>query len=199
MSKSNAGKKRMISAMDNLTEKHNSIVEGVIWKQLLLFFFPILLGTFFQQLPMIANTTRQADPALIEAAQTLGAGRKRILMRVVIPSVLPKLYKDMRILLGWAWTYLIVAEVVGTTTGISWFITQQAKYRNFANVYAAIVIIGCIGLACDMFLAWFAKQIFPWEAGCRTRLYRIFAEVFGPRDQVFSFTLKKHSPENVEE
>lgn len=36
--------------MDNLTEKHNSIVEGVIWKQLLLFFFPILLGTFFQQL-----------------------------------------------------------------------------------------------------------------------------------------------------
>ncbi len=50
MSKSNAGKKRMISAMDNLTEKHNSIVEGVIWKQLLLFFFPILLGTFFQQL-----------------------------------------------------------------------------------------------------------------------------------------------------
>ena len=89
--------------------------------------------------------------------------------------------------------------MVGTTTGISWFITQQAKYRNFANVYAAIVIIGCIGLACDMFLAWFAKQIFPWEAGCRTRLYRIFAEVFGPRDQVFSFTLKKHSPENVEE
>ena len=159
----------------------------------------IVIGTFFQQLPMIANTTRQADPALIEAAQTLGAGRKRILMRVVIPSVLPKLYKDMRILLGWAWTYLIVAEVVGTTTGISWFITQQAKYRNFANVYAAIVIIGCIGLACDMFLAWFAKQIFPWEAGCRTRLYRIFAEVFGPRDQVFSFTLKKHSPENVEE
>ena len=50
MSKSNAGKKRMISAMDNLTEKHNSIVEGVIWKQLLLFFFPILLGTFLQQL-----------------------------------------------------------------------------------------------------------------------------------------------------
>ena len=46
----NAGGKRTASAMDNLTEKHNSIVEGVIWKQLLLFFFPILLGTFFQQL-----------------------------------------------------------------------------------------------------------------------------------------------------
>ncbi len=159
----------------------------------------IFIGTFFQQLPMIAGTTRQADPALIEAAQTLGASPARILTKVIVPSVLPRLYKDMRILLGWAWTYLIVAEVVGTTTGISWFITQQAKYRNFANVYAAIVIIGLIGLFCDMFLAWFAKQIFPWEAGYRTRLYRIFAEVFGPRDQVFSFTMRQLSSDEVEE
>ena len=36
--------------MDKLAEKHNGIIEGVIWKQLLIFFFPILLGTFFQQL-----------------------------------------------------------------------------------------------------------------------------------------------------
>lgn len=52
----------------------------------------IFIGTFFQQLPMVANTTRSADGALIEAAQTLGASRKRILMKVIIPSVLPRLY-----------------------------------------------------------------------------------------------------------
>ena len=53
----------------------------------------------------------------------------------------------MRILLGWAWTYLIVAEVVGTMSGITFFINQQARYRNFDNVYAAIGMIGIIGLA----------------------------------------------------
>lgn len=151
----------------------------------------IFIGTFFQQLPMIANTTRNADGTLIEAAQTLGATRGRILMKVIIPDVLPKLYKDMRILLGWAWTYLIVAEVVGTSTGISWFINQQAKYRDFANVYAAIVIIGCIGLACDMSLAWLGRQLFPWVAGYKGMLYRAAEEIFGPRDRVFSVFLPR--------
>ena len=97
----------------------------------------------------------------------------------------------MRILLGWAWTYLIVAEVVGTSTGISWFINQQAKYRNFANVYAAIIIIGCIGLVCDMCLAWLGRQIFPWESKRKGMLYRAAEEIFGPRDQVFSIVLPK--------
>ncbi len=151
----------------------------------------IFIGTFFQQLPMIANSTRSADGALIEAAETLGATRGRILMKVIIPNVLPRLYKDMRILLGWAWTYLIVAEVVGTSSGISWFINQQAKYRDFANVYAAIILIGCIGLACDMFLAWFGRQIFPWESGHKGMLYRAAEEIFGPRDRVFSIVLPK--------
>jgi NitT/TauT family transport system permease protein len=69
----------------------------------------------------------------------------------------------MRILLGWAWTYLIVAEVVGTMSGITFFINQQARYRNFDNVYAAIAMIGIIGLASDLFLGWLATIIFPWK------------------------------------
>ena len=64
---------------------------------------------------------------------------------VVIPASITDIYTDMRILLGWAWTYLIVAEVVGTMSGITYFINQQARYRNFDNVYAAIVMIGIIG------------------------------------------------------
>ena len=70
----------------------------------------------------------------------------------MLPGILPDLYRDQRILLGWAWTYLIVAELIGTTTGITWFITQQARYQHFANVYAAIMMIGIIGLGFDMVL-----------------------------------------------
>jgi hypothetical protein len=65
--------------------------------------------------------------------------------------------------LGWAWTYLIVAEVVGTMSGITLFINQQARYRNFDNVYAAIAMIGIIGLSTDMFLAWLGTVLFPWK------------------------------------
>ena len=82
---------------------------------------------------------------------------------MVIPGILPDLYRDQRILLGWAWTYLIVAELIGTTSGITWFITQQARYQHFANVYAAIIIIGIIGLGTDMVLALLGRRLFPWD------------------------------------
>jgi NitT/TauT family transport system permease protein len=123
----------------------------------------IFIGTFFQQVLIIANTTRKLEIGLLEAAMTLGAKRMQLLFRVVIPGILPDLYRDQRILLGWAWTYLIVAELIGTSSGITWFITQQARYKNFENVYAAIMMIGIIGLAMDLLLAWMGKFLFPWE------------------------------------
>ena len=123
----------------------------------------IFIGTFFQQVLVIANTVRKVDPALIEAAQTLGASRWMLVRRVIIPATITDIYTDMRILLGWAWTYLIVAEVVGTMSGITYFISQQARYRNFDNVYAAIAMIGIIGFTSDIALAWLGRVIFPWK------------------------------------
>ncbi len=124
----------------------------------------IVIGTLFQQVLIIANTTRKLDIGLVEAALTLGAKNARnLLSRVVIPGILPDLYRDQRILLGWAWTYLIVAELIGTMSGITWFITQQARYQHFDNVYAAIIIIGIIGLGTDMVLAFIGRRLFPWD------------------------------------
>jgi NitT/TauT family transport system permease protein len=123
----------------------------------------IVIGTLFQQVLIIANTTRKLDVSLVEAALTLGARGPQLLCHVVVPGVLPDLYRDQRILLGWAWTYLIVAELIGTTSGITWFITQQARYQHFENVYAAIMMIGIIGLAVDMMLAALGRWLFPHD------------------------------------
>jgi NitT/TauT family transport system permease protein len=125
----------------------------------------IFIGTFFQQVLVVSNTTRKLDPALLEAAMTLGAKKLSLLFRVVIPGIITHLYKDLRLLLGWAWTYLIVAELIGTSSGITWFITQQARYKNFENVFAAIIIIGVIGLTTDLILAALGKKMFIWEKG----------------------------------
>ena len=89
------------------------------------------------------------------------------LFHVVIPAALPDIYRDLRVLLGWAWTYLIVSELIGTTSGITWFITQQARYQNFDNVYAAILIIGVIGLVCDVILMKLGERMFKWKAGAK--------------------------------
>jgi NitT/TauT family transport system permease protein len=145
----------------------------------------IFIGTFFQQVLVVANTTRKVDPALLEAAQTLGAGRKQLLFKVILPSIVVDLYTDMRILLGWAWTYLMVAELVGTTSGITYFINQQARYRNYQNVYAAISIIGFIGLTSDVLLARLGERLFPWRPSRGGRggvsLVALARRLLGPR------------------
>jgi NitT/TauT family transport system permease protein len=122
----------------------------------------IFLGTFFQMVLVIANTTRQLDRQLIEAAQTLGARSRQLVLRVVLPGIMPNLYNDLRILLGWAWTYLIVAELIGAMSGISRFINVQGKYMNYDNVFAGIITIGLIGLITDQILAWLGRVLFPY-------------------------------------
>ena len=164
----------------------------------------IVIGTFFQQVLVIANSVRKVDPALLEAAQTLGASRWRLVSRVVIPASITDIYTDMRILLGWAWTYLIVAEVVGTMSGITLFINQQARYRNFDNVYAAIAMIGIIGLSTDMFLAWLGGVLFPWKRRSRSaslikRAWFPLLESKKPRPVLrSSFVSKTELPSNPE-
>ncbi len=153
----------------------------------------IFIGTFFQQVLVIANTTRQLPPSLLEAAQTLGARGWTLLKKVVLPAIAPSVFLDMRILLGWAWTYLIVAEVIGTSTGITWFINQQAKYRIYENVYAAILMIGIIGFGTDMILAWIGRNLFVWNGGKRNGLFQFLVELFyGSRHETFSFTRTKY-------
>ncbi|QEO17619.1 ABC transporter permease [Acetobacter vaccinii] len=123
----------------------------------------IVIGTLFQQILVIGNTTRKLDFAVVEAARTLGAKGRGLLLHVVIPGILPDLYRDQRILLGWAWTYLIVAELIGTSSGITWFITQQARYQHFDNVFAAMALIGIVGMGTDMLLGFAARFLFRWK------------------------------------
>lgn len=143
----------------------------------------IFLGTFFQMVLVVANTTRSIDPSLLQAAQTLGASNRQLLFHVVIPAALPALYRDMRILIGWAWTYLVVAELIGEKSGLSAFLYQQQRYMHFENVYAGIVMIGVIGLCTDQLLAFAGRHLFPWESGSSSlaRGLRSLGRHFGMR------------------
>ncbi len=147
----------------------------------------IFIGTFFQQVLVVANTTRRLDPALLEAAQTLGAKPRQLLWRVVVPGIITDLYSDMRVLLGWAWTYLIVAELIGVSSGITFFINQQAKYRAYDHVFASIILIGLIGLTTDVILASIGRQLFPWvrtaRAGWLSQAMQLFKRARAARSR----------------
>lgn len=151
----------------------------------------IIIGTLPQQVLVIANTTRKLEDSLLEAAQTLGANRFQLVARVVIPGIMPDVFRNQRILLGWAWTYLIIAEIVGAYSGISEFIYKQAKYRIFENVYAAIVMIGIVGFSSDRILGWIENQLFPWKTGKPNKFAIFMKRLFGPRNEMIFQPKKK--------
>jgi NitT/TauT family transport system permease protein len=122
----------------------------------------VFIGTFFQLVLVVANTTRQLDASLLEAAQTLGAKNLTLIRRVILPGILPDLFNDLRILLGWAWTWLVIAELIGIKSGLTEFLETQGRWRNFDSVFPIIILIGVSGFITDQFLASLRKYLFPW-------------------------------------
>jgi NitT/TauT family transport system permease protein len=123
----------------------------------------VFIGTVFQMVLVISKTTRLLDPSLLEAAQTLGAKPRQLLKNVVIPGILPNLYNDLRILLGWAWTWLVIAELIGVKSGLTEFIETQGRFRNFDRVFPVIILIGVTGFVMDQALSWLHGLLFPWS------------------------------------
>lgn len=132
----------------------------------------IFIGLFFNMLLVTANTARSLDASLLEAAQTLGAGRPQLIWRVVLPGVLPLVYTDLRIALGFGWVYLAAAELIGQKSGITEFLDQNAKFRNYPNVFAAITVFGLIGFFTDQLLAVIGRWLFPWHARAKRSWFR---------------------------
>jgi NitT/TauT family transport system permease protein len=122
----------------------------------------VFIGTFFQMVLVVSNTTRQLDLSLLEAAQTLGAKSRHLLWKVTIPGILPNLYNDLRILLGWSWTWLVIAELIGVKSGLTEFIETQGRWRNFDQVYPVIMLIGVIGFGSDQLLSRLSRTFFPY-------------------------------------
>ena len=125
----------------------------------------IFIGTFFQMVLMVAEDVRRVPMAQIEAAQTMGATRREVLERVILPSAKPALLDTLRITMGWAWTYLVVAELVAANSGLGFAILKAQRFLQTDKIFAGILLIGCIGLAIDQLFRLLHRKAFPWMHG----------------------------------
>ncbi|RLK44282.1 ABC transporter permease [Cupriavidus plantarum] len=124
----------------------------------------IFIGSFFQIVLMVAVTVGGARRDLVEAAYTLGATPRGIVRRVLIPGAAPEIAEILRLVLGWAWTYVIVAELIGSSSGIGHMITDSQALLNTGQIIFGIIVIGCIGLVSDLVFKLANRRLFPWSA-----------------------------------
>jgi len=128
----------------------------------------IFIGTFFQMVLMVAEDVRRVPMAQIEAAQTMGATRGEILEQVIFASARPALLDTLRVTMGWAWTYLVVAELVAANSGLGYAIIKAQRFLQTDKIFAGILLIGAIGLAIDQAFRLAHRMAFPWlHAGDR--------------------------------
>ncbi|MBU9821630.1 ABC transporter permease [Rahnella sp. BCC 1045] len=124
----------------------------------------IFIGSFFQITLMVAVTVGAARRDLVEAAYTLGATNQSVVRRVIIPGAAPEIAELLRLVLGWAWTYVIVAELIGSSSGIGHMIVNSQALLNTGQMIFGIIVIGCIGLLSDLLFKAANRRLFVWSS-----------------------------------
>lgn len=124
----------------------------------------IIFGTFFQQLVMIADAARSVPRDLVNAAYTLGTKRSTTVRHIVFPAALPAVLDVLRVTVGWAWTYLVVAELVAAQSGLGYMSLKAMRGFQVDIIFLAIAMIGILGLITDQAFRLLRRLIAPWAA-----------------------------------
>jgi NitT/TauT family transport system permease protein len=122
----------------------------------------LFIGVIFFLITLIMDHTRAVRTELIETAMTLGANRWQILSTIVLPAVAPKIMISMRQMLAVSWTYLVIAEIVASTTGIGAVMMRGQRFLKVDEIMAGIVVIGVFGLLFDFLFRWAQRIFFPY-------------------------------------
>lgn len=125
----------------------------------------IFIGTLFQLIPMVADDIRDVPEDYVNAGYTLGASRMTVIFKILIPGMMPRLMDTLRMMMGWAWTYLVVAELVAASSGLGYSILKAQRYLKTPTIFAGIIIIGLLGLIIDRTFSFISKRIFAWAEG----------------------------------
>ncbi|WP_334173860.1 ABC transporter permease [Pseudoxanthobacter sp.] len=127
-------------------------------------FVIIWIGTFFQQVLMVMDNVKRVPPDFVGLGRTLGLSEARIVRRIVLPSALPGIWDTLRISLGWAWTWLVLAELVAATSGLGYRIVVSQRYFQTQTIIGYILLLGVLGLITDQSMKALERVLFRYNS-----------------------------------
>jgi NitT/TauT family transport system permease protein len=122
----------------------------------------IVFGTFFSQLVMVANVVRMVPQDLLNASYTLGSTRRQVLWNVMLPASLPGILDTLRVTIGWAWTYVVAAELIAASSGLGYMSIKAARGFQVDVIFLAIGTIGLLGLVTDVCFRLLSARFASW-------------------------------------
>lgn len=127
----------------------------------------LFIGVIFFLIALILDNTEAVQKELIEAALTMGASRRRVVLGVVLPAAAPAILDSMRNMIAVGWTYLVIAEIVGAQDGIGAVMMRAGRFLHVDTIMAGIFMIGILGVLTDVLFRCIAAVAFPWNRARR--------------------------------
>jgi NitT/TauT family transport system permease protein len=122
----------------------------------------IFVGTFFQLVLMVADEVRRVPYELLQASFTLGARRGEAIRLVLWKSAMPGIFDALRLCNGWAWTYLVVAELIAANEGLGYRVLKFYRFVQTPKIFVYLALLGALGLLLDFAFRRFNKRLFHW-------------------------------------
>src|SRR5439155_26437961 len=122
----------------------------------------ITLGVFF---PMAINTyagVRSADPLLIRAAVSFGAGRWSLIRKVLLPSALPMIFAGLKLGAGTSLLLLVAAEMIAADAGIGFLVLHAQNLMETTKLMVGIVLLPVLGVLTHWLLVRCERVAIPW-------------------------------------
>lgn len=123
----------------------------------------LFLGCVFFLIALILDNVLSVPKELIESAQTMGANRRHIVLKVAFPAAAPQILDSMRNMIAVSWTYLVIAEIVAATDGIGAVMMRAARFLHVDIIMGGILTIGILGVLTDISFRIAARFAFPHE------------------------------------
>lgn len=122
----------------------------------------VFFGILFYNATMIADAVKFIPNETINVAYTLGASRRDVLMRVILPATLPGILDTLRVNIAGAWNFLVLAELIAAENGLGFTIIRSQRYLQTDKAMFCILVIGLLGLATDFSFRVLFRRWLPW-------------------------------------
>ncbi len=137
---------------------------GIGEEQKILFLFVACFGFFVHD---VTQAIASVEDRFVHTAATLGARPSQIVLKVLFPLALPSIVSSMRTILGVAFGYIVLAEVIAAEHGLGYLITISQRRSQTQDVYVILVLITALAFGIDRLVALAETWIFPYKAKAR--------------------------------
>jgi len=157
-----------------------------------------------------ATAIADVSSRYIDTACTLGASRRQIIMKVLVPLSMPSIFNSLRLLFGLAFGYIMLAEVIqtaGEAGGLGSIISNAQRRSHPTFILLVLMLIPLVALAIDRMRYWVQRQLFPYQYGgdgllhewLRTvlRAWEDLTSIFHTPPEVATAALEQAKPSNA--